>query len=448
MVSGIKVNKSIPLIVFLILICSCGSRRSLQIPYNGSLHTTENGRVILESTPVVTPIETPRPEVVQNPLPLISNIEKAPAGTWKGNIQSGLDSLCRLPLFQTTQLGLYVYDLTDQLPVYAVNATQRMRPASNQKIVTSICGLHYLGGDYLFRTDLRIKGTVANGTLQGDVYVVGGMDPMLSPSNLAEMATALRNAGISSITGNLYIDLSMKDNLPYGWGWCWDDKDGPLSALMVDAKDKFNTEWVKALSKAGIRCSRSAIKQQQIPADTKSVCCVTHTIDEVLQPLLKNSHNIYAESLFYQIAAFSGQKNAGRKQAAQLINDLISKLDMQPEQYQIADGSGLSLYNYVSPELLVSLLNYAFSKPDIYQHLYPALPIAGIDGTLSKRMQDTPAYNNVHAKTGTVDGVSTLAGYLTASNGHVLSFSIMNQGVSYGRLGREFQDKVCILLCQ
>ena len=400
MFAGIKLRKCLFLTAFVIILCSCGSRRTLQIPYNGPIHVSENGKVAIEATPVVTPLEAPQPEVLQNPLPLTSNIEKAPAGTWKGNVQAGLDSLCRLPLFQTTQLGLYVFDLTDQLPVYAVNATQRMRPASNQKIVTSICGLHYLGGDYLFRTDLRIKGTVANGTLQGDVYVVGGMDPMLSPSNLAEMAAALRNAGISSIAGNLYIDLSMKDNLAYGWGWCWDDKDGPLSALMVDAKDKFNTEWGKALAKAGIRCSKPTIRQQQIPADTRSVLCVTHTIDEVLQPLLKNSHNIYAESLFYQIAAYSGQKNAGRKQAAKLINDLIQQLDMQPEQYQIADGSGLSLYNYVSPELLVGLLNYAFSNPDIYQHLYPALPIAGVDGTLSKRMQDTPAYNNVHAKTG------------------------------------------------
>ena len=420
MVSGIKVNKSLPLIVFLFLTCICHSHSISQVPYTSPIQITEDAR----------------------------GIENAPAGTWKGYIQNQLDSLCQLPLFETTQLGLYVYDLTDQLPVYAVNATQRMRPASNQKLVTSICGLHYLGGDYKFRTDLRIKGTVANGTLQGDVYVVGGMDPMLSPSDLAEMAAALRNEGISSITGNLYADLSMKDDLPYGWGWCWDDKDGPLSALMVNAKDNFNSEWNKALSKSGVKCSRSAIRQQQIPAETKSVFCVTHTIDEVLQPLLKNSHNIYAESLFYQIAAHSGEKNAGRKQAVKLINDLITKLDMQPDQYQIADGSGLSLYNYVTPEFLVGLLNFAFSNPAIFQHLYPALPIAGVDGTLSKRMQDSPAYNNVHAKTGTVYGISTLSGYLTASNGHLLSFCIMNQGINTAKLGKDFQDQVCILLCQ
>ena len=404
---GFRANKGILPIAFLLLLCSCGSRKSVKNPYNGPINIKENTKVEL-STPVV---------VSDGVAPV----------TWKDTIQARLDSLCQLPLFETTQLGLYVFDLTENQPLYALNAAQRMRPASTEKLITSISCLHYLGGDYNFKTDLRVKGTIANGTLQGDVYIVGGMDPLLSPSDLNTMAKALRSAGINSITGNMYTDLSMKDDLPYGWGWCWDDDYGPLSALMVNAKDDFNSEWNRALTRAGVKRSRVAARQQQAPADSRSVLCITHTIDEILQPILKNSHNIFAECLFYQLAAYSGQKNAGRKQAAKLIYDLIEELGLDPAPYQIADGSGLSLYNYVSPELLVCLLNYAFSKPEIYQHLYPALPIAGVDGTLSNRMQDTPAYNNVRAKTGTVTGISSLAGYLTTRNGHVLSFCIINQ---------------------
>lgn len=420
-------KRNIYIIAFLFLLCSCGTRRSVQI--NNPIHITENAGGEF-NTPVVAP------QVVAQP------------ATWKDTIQARLDSLCQQPLFETTQLGLYVFDLTENIPLYSFNATQRMRPASTEKLITSISSLHYLGGDYNFRTDVRISGTVANGTLQGDVYVVGGMDPLLSPADLNSMAGALRQAGISSISGNMYIDLSMKDDLPYGWGWCWDDNYGPLSALMVNAKDNFNSEWGKALAKAGVKRNKIAIRQQQATADSKSVCCIMHTIDEVLQPILKNSQNIYAECLFYQLAAYSGQKKAGRKQAAKLIYDLMESLGLDSDQYQIADGSGLSLYNYVSPELLVRFLNYAYSNSAIFQHLYPALPIAGVDGTLSKRMQDTPAYGNVHAKTGTLDGISSLAGYLTASNGHVLSFCIINQGVSPCRLGRDFQDEVCDALCQ
>lgn len=425
---GVKANKGILPLAFLLLLCSCGSRKSVQYPYNGPIKITENSKVELSTPVVVAEVVTPV--------------------TWKDTIQARLDSLCQLPLFETTQLGLYVFDLTEKQPLYALNASHRMRPASTEKLITSISCLHYLGGEYNFKTDLRVKGTIANGTLQGDVYVVGGMDPLLSPSDLNTMAKALRNAGINSISGNMYTDLSMKDDLPYGWGWCWDDDYGPLSALMVNAKDDFNSEWNRALTKAGVKRSRAGVRQQQAPADSKSIVCITHTIDEVLEPILKNSHNIFAECLFYQLAAYSGQKNAGRKQAAKLIYDLIEELGLDSESYQIADGSGLSLYNYVSPELLVCLLNYAFSNPEIYQHLYPALPIAGVDGTLSNRMQDTPAYNNVHAKTGTVTGISSLAGYLTARNGHVLSFCIINQGISSGRSGRDFQNEVCNALCQ
>ena len=384
---------------------------------------------------------------VEFPTPVVVSEVVAPA-TWRDTIQARLDSLSQQPLFETTQLGLYVFDLTENLPLYELNKTQRMRPASIEKLITSISSLHYLGGDFLFKTDLRIKGNIANGVLQGDVYVVGGMDPLLSVSDLNNMAAALRKEGISSISGNMYTDLSMKDDLPYGWGWCWDDDYGPLSALMVNAKDNFNSDWNKALTRAGIKRSKPGIKQQQAPADSKSVLCTTHTIDEVLEPILKDSHNIFAECLFYQLAAYSGEKKAGRKQATRIICGLIEEMGLDSDSYQIADGSGLSLYNYVSPELLVRFLNFAFSKPEIYTHLYPALPVAGVDGTLSKRMLDTPAYNNVHAKTGTVTGISSLAGYLTARNGHILSFCIMNQGVSQGRVGRDFQDEVCIALCQ
>ena len=92
------------------------------------------------------------------------------------------------------------------------------------------------------------------------------MDPLLSVSDLNNMATGLRNAGIRSITGNMYTDLSMKDDLPYGWGWCWDDDYGPLSALMVNAKDNFNSDWNRALAKAGIEVEKRNIDVPEIKA--------------------------------------------------------------------------------------------------------------------------------------------------------------------------------------
>ena len=71
-----------------------------------------------------------------------------------------------------------------------------------------------------------------------------------------------------------------------------------------------------------------------------------------------------------------------------------------------------------------------------------------MDGTLEKRMRGTAAQGNVHAKTGTVTGISSLAGYCTTADGHVLAFCIINQGVLNGKPGRDFQDRVCKVLCE
>ena len=81
-------------------------------------------------------------------------------------------------------------------------------------------------------------------------------------------------------------------------------------------------------------------------------------------------------------------------------------------------------------------------------HLKPSLPVAGTDGTLKSRMQGPFTNGNVCAKTGTLTGVSSLAGFCTAANGHQLAFSIINNGLRHTRNGRAFQDKVCNELCR
>lgn len=366
--------------------------------------------------------------------------------TWQDCLRQRLDSVCRRPALETTQMGLMVYDLTDNTPLYAYNARQRMRPASNQKVVTAITALHYLGGMHSLSTDMYADGEISGGTLRGNLYIVGHMDPMLSEADLARMASILKKEGIAKVTGKVIADVSMKDDKQYGWGWCWDDDYGPLSALMVGAKDCFQQKWKDALRRAGISTGGYTLSSQGLPGNARLIGSVGHTLNEVLQAMMKDSNNIYAECVFYQTAASTGKKRAGRKEAAQRTADLITALGLDAGQFQTADGSGLSLYNYVSPELLVGLLNYAHGNDSISQYLVPSLPVAGVDGTLSKRMLGTTAMGNVQAKTGTVDGISSLSGYATAFNGHRLSFSIINQGVPFSRIGREIQDEVCLAL--
>ena len=88
-------------------------------------------------------------------------------------------------------------------------------------------------------------------------------------------------------------------------------------------------------------------------------------------------------------------------------------------------------------------------KNDLYKILYESFPIAGIDGTLKNRMKNTPAEMDVHAKTGTLSGVSSLSGYLTSKSGHIISFSIFEQNyVRSSSKAREMQDNICNILIE
>lgn len=452
-----KYSRSLSLLLLLLTV-SCVSNQQV-VRHRGS-HQADAFLQVPSTRAAGTPNVPERPlaepelaslpnQPVSSAKPLVSQVHRANPGTWQAQKQQALDSLCSSPLFETTQLGLYVYDLTDGQPLYAVNAAHRMRPASCQKVVTAVTALQYLGGDYRLHTDFRITGTVRGHVLEGNLCVVGGMDPLVTPDELLQAAATIRQrTGIDSIAGTIIYDLTMREETPLGWGWCWDDDYGPLSALLVDGRDAFSQNWIQALAAAGIRLRDAVGQCAMTDRQARPICTIRHSIDDLLGPMMKESNNIFAECLFYQIAATTGKKGAGHKQVAQRTEELLSRLGLDPTPYQVADGSGLSLYNYVSAEMLVALLGYAWRTPSIREHLLPSLPVAGIDGTLEKRMQDTVAQGNVRGKTGTVTGISSLAGYLTAANNHTLAFAIINQGISSSAIGRTFQDKVCLELCK
>ena len=354
-------------------------------------------------------------------------------------------------LLLTSQVGICVYDLTDDCPVFLHGERQRLRPASTMKIVTAITAMRTLGVDYSYRTLLLAADTIdqSEGVLRGNLYLRGCMDPLLNESDLERLVSDLRSAGLKHIKGDICFDASFKDEREAGWGWCWDDKNPAMDAFLLNGKGsgRFRDAFLRQLRKQGIRLSGTA-KVASVPAKAHVLAVCTHTLDQVLTTTLKDSDNQMAESIFYQTAAYSGKRGAGRKEAARLTGQLLDSLGIARQHYEIADGSGLSLYNYLTPEILVTLLRYAYKDGTIYDHLLPALPIAAKDGTLAKRMHGTRAAGNVRAKTGTLTGVSSLAGYLTAANGHRLAFAIINQGIPSSSAGRNFQDRLCQIMVE
>jgi D-alanyl-D-alanine carboxypeptidase/D-alanyl-D-alanine-endopeptidase (penicillin-binding protein 4) len=146
--------------------------------------------------------------------------------------------------------------------------------------------------------------------------------------------------------------------------------------------------------------------------------------------LMKSSQNQYAETLLMTIAAAAGTPTfaAGRR----VVVETMERWGVAPGALIMADGSGLSRYNYVTPDALVTILAHVDADAKLKGPFEAALPVGGEDGTLEHRFGGTPAAANVRAKTGSMTGVRALSGYVTTADGERLAFSILanNFGVS------------------
>ena len=440
-----------------------------------------------------------------------------------------IDNLLSDKFFESCLVSIQVEDLTSNSTIYKKNEKMLLRPASNMKIITSAAGLLYLGPEYEFKTDLYYDGYVSNDTIYGNVYVVGGCDPDFTTQDLYYFVDTLKSLGISTITGNLYGDISFKDSLCWGKGWMWDDdpsSDAPyLSSLNLndncvevvvqqeeyshqpvvtiypttnyvsatnqssfDSENKFEisrnwlerkneiivkgkfpvsnrhisnfvnvlnpekyflTVFSEVLDSNFINLSGN-VKIKATSPDANKICTFKRSYGDIIENLNKTSDNLSAEMTLYALSDKYSGKPATADSGVQLINFMIDTIGLNHKDYRIVDGSGVSHYNVVSAELLVNILKYFYSnKPELYRVLYDSFPIAGLDGTLENRMRKSAAANNVHAKTGTLTGVSTLSGYLINKKNHTIAFSIMMQNyVGSSAKAKQFQDVICKILSE
>lgn len=223
---------------------------------------------------------------------------------------------------------------------------------------------------------------------------------------------------------------------------------------VFSSQDFFMRTFMDRLQAKGIRCIpaegvafSSDYAFAPFSEDSISVRMASYetSVQAVVRQIMKESDNLNAEAMLCRLGAqSSGKKKVSAEDGLSAVRMLIRKLGHNPDRYNLADGCGLSNYNYISPELLVAFLKHAYSRTTVFQKLYKALPIGGVDGTLRSRMrQGTPSYKNVHAKTGSFTAINCLAGYLKARNGHEVAFAIMNQNALSGKEARAFQDAVC-----
>ena len=165
----------------------------------------------------------------------------------------------------------------------------------------------------------------------------------------------------------------------------------------------------------------------------------------------KNSSNTQATSLLYTIGHYYDPKQTPPEAGLAYLRHFMRKnLQLKDTALVIHDGCGLCTQNQLSPDALVIILRYGYAHPAIYEQLQRNLSIAGVDGTLHSLLRSDKLKGKIHGKTGTLShpyGISSLAGYATGSNGHLLAFAIMDHQMSVLD-ARVLQRKLCELLVE
>lgn len=148
-------------------------------------------------------------------------------------------------------------------------------------------------------------------------------------------------------------------------------------------------------------------------------------LSEAARVLMKVSQNLYAETFLKTIGAVAGEggnTGAGQREVARVLQGW----GIPPEEYILADGSGLSRYNYLTPNMLVTILQRIYRDPRHRDPFIATLPVGGQDGgTIEKRFKGSRAAGNVKAKTGSLANVRSLSGYVTSLDGEPLVFSMI-----------------------
>lgn len=192
----------------------------------------------------------------------------------------------------------------------------------------------------------------------------------------------------------------------------------------------FLTALRETLREAGISVEGPAVDADELPLEDLSVARAMHLFShaspplaEVLPGMMKPSQNWIAETLLLTVGAELRGVGTAREGAA-AVDSMVADWGLDADELRMADGSGLSRYNLVSPDFLADLL--ARMATSAHADLWMAsLPVAGEDGTLARRMDDPPLAGNVRAKTGTLSGVRSLSGYLDTPSGRRLIVSTM-----------------------
>ena len=348
--------------------------------------------------------------------------------------------------------GVFVRDLRTGATLYSARAATPRIPASVEKLLTTSTALRRFGPQGRLTTDVLTTDPVdAARHTTGDLVLAGGGDPTLDRAGINALAHRVARL-VRRVDGAVVGDESRFDARRGGprTDWAYDrDVEGVLGALtlgrgwsptgspaLAAARAFAHALRARGVKIAGATRTGPGAPLQNLVADIPSP-----TMAELATRTNVPSDNFYAETLLKDLGAtFAG---AGTTPAgAGVVTASAAQIGVRA---RVADGSGLSRANRIAPREVVDLLG-ALHRDTVAGPAFEAsLAVAGRSGTLTRRMRGTPAAGACRGKTGTIDGVSTLAGYCTPAGGIPVAFAVMMSGVRLDH-ARAAQDRLVTAL--
>ena len=345
--------------------------------------------------------------VVSIALSLVSS--SASANLKPTEIPSVFEKLLNSPTLSNP--AMIVIDGSTGETIYEKNIYAQRKPASVMKVLTAAMVLQYLDPLKVFTTEVRI--TPETNTL----YIKGSLDPWIGTTH--SVARKMNRASLTHMASNATNAIrSYNAGELVGYTVIY-------SGLYEQDVKNFKSYWAKR----GFKPLFKAEKADQMLSET-AVPVVTETsppVSKILDWMMLWSDNQLADRLARLSSQAAGEP-FGILGVERIFKKLLAELQIDSSKLVVKDASGLSRSNKVTAKMIGELL-YKLRKDPRFTGLYPVLPVSGVSGTLNERFIDTAptAIGLVRAKTGSLNGTATLAGYVESSDREYVFVTLADQ---------------------